>query len=143
MTSTRQPSPAIPFRRFLAERLVGVEPPLPEALLAVARTLADWQSITPLQYAGDPPRPIKLTQSGLAAYLAGVKQARAQGIPEIFRLANDADVPQLALFFDIEPDFPGGDRLGENHLPRRRSVRAQPGGRTTDPRAHGHQFHRP
>jgi hypothetical protein len=108
MTNTPESTSAISLRRFVGERMRGAGSPLPQGLLSVVRTLAGWQPTAPLQYIGDPPQLVELNESSLAAYLAEVENARAQGIPAIFRLASRPGAAELALFFDVEPT-PSGD----------------------------------
>ncbi len=88
------------FNSFIAKRLKGAGLPLPQVLPAIAQLLSEWQSIPPLCYAGDPPIPIELSESGIASYIAWLEQAWAIGIPKAFILSSQDYNPQLTLFIN-------------------------------------------
>jgi len=71
-------------------------------VLEVARALAEWRPDAALRYAGDPPRPIEMTEEALGAYLARVRGSRGEGRLEVFRLADATASPRLALFLKVE-----------------------------------------
>ncbi|MBZ0170215.1 hypothetical protein MELA_00263 [Candidatus Methylomirabilis lanthanidiphila] len=108
MADTTLSYPKVSFRRFVAERLASSETPQPQALFEVVQVLADWRPDALLRYAGDPAHPIEPTEASLSAYLAEVERAWTQGLPKIFRLSDDAQTPQFALFFRVE-STPIGD----------------------------------
>lgn len=107
MALSSRRAPFTVLRRIRAERLRGEGPPQSQALLDVCSVLADWSPDTRMRFAGDPPRPIELTESALSAYLQEVQHGWAQGIPLILRLASDPREPHLALFYDTEPTSHG------------------------------------
>lgn len=116
--------PSVPFRRLIVERLADVGPPLPAALLSVARLLQKHGVAPPLRYADDPPRPIEQSDAALNAYLSEVRRARSQGIPKIFRLAAAERNPGFALFLEFEPTPRGEIATLWFSLPATRTVAA-------------------
>ncbi len=71
---------------FIAKRLKGSTPPLGRVLPNIARLLSQWQSVSPLSYAGSPPVPIELNEAGISQYLQN--KANAIGFPQGFVLSS-------------------------------------------------------
>ena len=104
MEQSAFPASVAPGRRIYAERMQGAGPPLPEALLAVARALETGLGTGPLTYAGVPPRQIALSPRALAAWLEELQHERRQGIPALVTLAADPSLsPGATLTYETEP----------------------------------------
>lgn len=95
--------PAILGRQFKAQRIIGSDPNLPQALLEVALSLSGELSLPPLCFSGVPPHLIDLDASSIALLLEQREQLRRNETYGAFCLSDHPNESSLTPWLGVDP----------------------------------------